>query len=113
MNTVPWWHPHLIKISALVLKDEGDFWHVVECTGQMTEKQVSVRLPFQFLDKDMAIQGQIIEMARLDKVFAKGLGLFNYGVIRYQTPGRTRRRNNGHEAQSHNEGSDQAVEANP
>ena len=76
---IDWDHPQLDKIIRLRLLSDPGFpvWDVSYCYGRMKDgTPVRVALPFAQLPK-RNIAGTILEHAKRDKVFAKGLGIFD------------------------------------
>lgn len=76
---VYWTDDRLDKITRLrLLSDPGfSFWDVSYCHGVLKDGTlVRVCLPFAQLRKG-SINAQIIKFAKEDKVFAKGLGVFD------------------------------------
>jgi hypothetical protein len=81
--TVDWTDKKLAKIVRLRLLSDGGFpaWDVSYCWGKLKDgTPVSVELPFSQLPKGK-VKAAIIRHAKKDRVFAKGLGLFDYNVI--------------------------------
>jgi hypothetical protein len=83
---VYWDNPRLARITRLRLLSDPGFpmWDVSYCHGQLDDgTYVDVDLPFSQLAKTPgrwgtgALQKDIIRHARRDKVYAKGLGVFN------------------------------------
>ncbi len=77
---VEWTDPQLAKIERLrLLSDPGyPVWDVHYCYGRLKNGQaVKVDLPFDQLRKNRSINSQIIEYAKKDGVYAKGLGIFD------------------------------------
>lgn len=80
-ETVYWSDPRLAKIVRLrLLSDLGlDFWDVSYCYGVLKDgSPVEVQLPFSQLGRGRRYKGlmpQIVEFAKADKVYAKGLGI--------------------------------------
>lgn len=80
-RTLPWDHPELDRVTRLRLVSSPGFprWDVSYCHGRDTEgRPVDVSLPFGGLPKG-GLSRAIVEHARRDGVYAKGLGIF--GVI--------------------------------
>lgn len=76
---VEWTDPNLAKIERLRLLSDPGFpmWDVSYCYGRLKDGTACrVDLPFDQLRKDRKINAQIIEYAKKDKVYAKGLGIF-------------------------------------
>ena len=76
---VEWNDPDLVKIERLrFLSDPGfPMWDVSYCYGRLRDgRAVKVDLPFSQLCKNQSINSQIIEYAKRDRVYAKGLGIF-------------------------------------
>lgn len=77
--TLDWTSPDLAKITRLrLLSDPGyPAWDVSYCHGENRRgERVNVGLPFSQLPRGRAMRGAIIEWARREKVYAKGLGIF-------------------------------------
>lgn len=77
-QTVYWADKDLKKVTRLrLLSDPGfPFWDVSYCYGELKDgTAVRVSLPFHQLPK-RGINGAIIEWAKRDGVYAKGLGIF-------------------------------------
>lgn len=74
---VDWTTPGL-KITRLrMVSDPGfPFWDITYCHGRLNNENVIVNLPFSELPKRNREQ-TILKHARRDKVFAKGLGIFD------------------------------------
>lgn len=75
---VSWTDPRLKRITRLrLLSDPGlGWWDVSYCHGELTDgTPADVLLPFSQLPK-RNFKASILSAARRDKVFAKGLGLF-------------------------------------
>ena len=75
---VYWSDPDLKKITRLrLLSDPGfPFWDVSYCYGELKDgTAVRVSLPFHQLRKGR-VNADIIEAAKADGVYAKGLGIF-------------------------------------
>ena len=82
-GTVYWNDPELAKIFRLRLLSDPGFpmWDVSYCYGTLKNgDNVRVSLPFHQLRKTM-VKIDILEWAKRDGVYAKGLGLFNDDVI--------------------------------
>lgn len=77
LGQVLWTHPGL-KITRLrLLTDPGfPFWDVSYCHDLLDGKHVRVLLPFSQLRRKN-ISAQIIEYAKRDKVYAKGVGILD------------------------------------
>lgn len=76
-NGCYWSEPGLKVTRLRLLTDIGfPFWDVSYCDGELDGKYVRVLLPFGQL-KRRNIAAQIIEYAKADKVFAKGLGILD------------------------------------
>ncbi|MGW8177561.1 MAG: hypothetical protein ACWGQW_02030 [bacterium] len=75
-KTVYWDAPGL-KITRLRLLSDPGFpvWDVSYCHGELNGKPVDVQLPFFQLPKRGMLK-YIVAMAKKDKVFAKGTGIF-------------------------------------
>lgn len=80
-ETVDWTDKRLAKIERLRLLSDPGFpvWDVSYCFGRLHDgTKVRVDLPFSQLPKGRGrIQAAIIAAARRDRVFAKGLGIFD------------------------------------
>jgi len=79
-GAVDWSSSQLKRIIRMrFLSDPGfPFWDLSYCHGEMIDGSiVRVALPFYQLKKGRSIISQIIEYAKKDNVFAKGLGIFN------------------------------------
>jgi hypothetical protein len=83
---VYWDNPRLKRITRLRLLSDPGFplWDVSYCYGELDDgTMVDVDLPFSQLNKSVgrwgtgALQKDIIRHAKRDKVYAKGLGIFN------------------------------------
>ena len=77
-GSVDWDDKDLVKITRLrLLSDPGyPAWDVSYCFGQLRDgTNVRVSLPFSQLPKRDVI-GTILKYAKRDKVYAKGLGIF-------------------------------------
>lgn len=75
----PWNHPDLARITILrLLSDRGfPMWDVSYCHGELKDgRPCRVQLPFDQLPKKR-MMGAIVQYARQDKVYAKGLGIFD------------------------------------
>ena len=75
---LPWDSPELVRVERLrLLTDPGyPVWDVSYCTGRdRAGRKVNVILPFSQLPKH-AIKREIIRYAKMDRVYAKGLGIF-------------------------------------
>ena len=82
-DTVDWTDPRLARVFRLrLLSDPGfPFWDVSYCYGTLRDgSNVRVQLPFHQLSK-RRWKTEIIEWARRDRVYAKGLGLFDPEVV--------------------------------
>lgn len=78
-DTVSWTDPELDRIFRLRLLSDPGFpmWDVSYCYGTLKDgRNVRVQLPFHQLRKG-SVNADIIEFAKRDGVFAKGLGLFD------------------------------------
>lgn len=74
-----WSDPQLARITRLRLLTDPGFplWDVSYCYGQLKDgTDVRVDLPFHQLRKGK-VNAEIIEWAKRDRVFAKGLGIFD------------------------------------
>jgi len=76
------WAEAGLRITRLRLLSDRGFpvWDVSYCHGFIKDEPVRVRLPFGQLPKDGMFEA-IIEAAKADRVYAKGLGLFEKDVI--------------------------------
>lgn len=75
---VDWTDPNLKRVTRLRLLSDPGFpmWDVSYCFGEMKDGRcVRVQLPFDQLPKGGRLQRTIIEYAKRDKVYAKGLGI--------------------------------------
>lgn len=72
------WTTKGLKVTRLRLLSDPGFpaYDVSYCHGILDGKHVDVELPFSQLNK-RNLTGQIIEFAKKDKVFAKGLGILD------------------------------------
>lgn len=80
VTTVLWTHPDLKRIIRLRLVSDRGFpwWDVSYCYGEMKDgTTVRVSLPFDQLPKNKPVNASILEHAKRDKVYAKGLGIFD------------------------------------
>lgn len=78
-ETVEWTDNRLARITRLRLLSDPGFpvWDVSYCWGELKDgTPVYVDLPFSQLSKGR-INAEIIAHARRDRVFAKGLDIFN------------------------------------
>jgi len=79
-QTVYWSDPQLKKVTRLrLLSDPGfPFWDVSYCYGELKDGSACrVSLPFHQLPKGKGgINRAIIDAAKRDGVYAKGLGIF-------------------------------------
>ncbi len=76
---VYWTEPGL-KITRLRLLSDPGFpaWDVSYCHGEIGDEPVDVQLPFTQLPKGRGkINKEIIAWARVDKLYAKGTGIFD------------------------------------
>lgn len=78
VREVDWTEPGLRVTRFRLVSDRGfPMWDVSYCHGQLPSgEQVVVRLPFFQLGK-RTWRGEIIEHAKRDGVYAKGLGIFD------------------------------------
>jgi hypothetical protein len=79
VGSVHWNDPQLKKVTRLRLLSDPGFpaWDVSYCHGTLKNgDNVDVLLPFSQLPK-RNINGAIIAHAKRDKVYAKGLGIFD------------------------------------
>ena len=77
-ETVEWTDPRLKKITRLRLLSDGGYpaWDVSYCHGELQDgTPVWVELPFSQLPKGQ-VRGAIVQHAKRDRVYAKGLGVF-------------------------------------
>ncbi len=76
-RTVDWTEKGL-KITRLRMLSDPGFpaWDISYCHGELHGEKVDVQLPFSQLDKRKYFQ-EIVWYAKKDKVFAKGLGIFD------------------------------------
>lgn len=76
-RTVYWDEPGLKITRFRLLSDPGfPLWDVSYCHGMIGDEHVDVELPFSQLPK-RKWKSAVINYARKDKVFAKGLGIFD------------------------------------
>lgn len=74
---VPWTEPNLHIIRLRLLSDPGSpAWDVSYCHGMIGGEPVRVILPFDQLPKSYC-RCRIVEYAKRDGIYAKGLGIFN------------------------------------
>lgn len=75
------WNHKGLKVTRLRLLSDPycPFWDVSYCDGELDGKHVTVILPFSQLlrRKDKSLSAQIIEYAKQDGVYAKGLGILD------------------------------------
>jgi hypothetical protein len=79
VGSVDWTDKRLLRIERLrLLSDPGyPFWDVSYCYGRLKDgSKVRVGLPFSELPKKN-MMGALIEHAKRDKVYLKGLGVFD------------------------------------
>ena len=77
MEMVRWTDPRLDKITLLDLQLILDAWQVTQCVGRLkTGERVMVSVPFISLPR-YGLRRAIIKYAKKDKVYAKGLGIFD------------------------------------
>lgn len=75
-RTVPWTAKGLRITRFRILSDPGfPFWDVSYCHGKIGDENVDVSLPFFQMPK-YGWKKFIVKYAIKDKVFAKGLGIF-------------------------------------
>lgn len=77
--TVDWTDPQLSMITRLRLVSDPSFpfWDLSYCYGMMKDgTRVKVQVPFFQIPKNN-VKGYIINCAKKDKVFAKGLHIFD------------------------------------
>lgn len=83
-RTVYWSDPTLRKILRFRIIGacrEFPFWDVSYCYGELEDgSRVLVTLPFHQLPQ-RGWRGKVIEYAKRDNVFAKGLGIFDADVL--------------------------------
>jgi len=78
--TIGWDDSRLGRITRLrLISDFGyPFWDVSYCHGELKDgTPCRIRLPFSELPKGRALRATIIEAARRDGIYAKGLGIFD------------------------------------
>lgn len=78
--TVRWSDPALSRVTRLrLISDPGHpEWDVSYCYGELKDGiPVRVDLPFSHLKKAASIGKQIAAYARIDGVYAKGLGIYS------------------------------------
>ena len=76
-KTVYWTEPGLKIVRLRLLSDPGlDFWDVSYCQGIVNGIPVMVDLPFSQLPRPGATK-EIVRWAKIDKVFAKGIGILD------------------------------------
>lgn len=70
------WSTKGLRVTRLrLLSDPGyPYWDVSYCHGELNGKHVDVLLPFSHLPK-RGMSKEIVEHAKRDGVFAKGLGI--------------------------------------
>lgn len=74
---VDWTEPGLHVTRLRLLSDPGHpEWDVSYCYGEIDGEPVRVGLPFSSLPK-RGVAKTIVEFARHDKVYAKGLGILD------------------------------------
>jgi hypothetical protein len=79
--TVDWTDPDLKRIVRLRLLADSGVADVSYCWGVLKDgTKVHVDLPFDQL-RSRNIKGQILKYAARDKVYAKGLGVFDADVL--------------------------------
>ena len=80
---VQWNDPNLIKVLRLRLigcSREYPFWDVSYCYGEMRDgSRVRVELPEYRLNRQW--KAHLIRLAKLDRVYAKGLGILDEDVV--------------------------------
>lgn len=78
-RTVPWTEKGLRITRLRLLSDPGfPLWDVSYCHGEINGEKVHVELPFSQLWKfKKPMASQIIDYAKRDGVYAKGLDIFN------------------------------------
>jgi hypothetical protein len=79
-ESVCWTDARLKRIDRLRLLSDRDvpFWDLSYCYGQLHDgTNVAVLLPFYQISKKKGIKATIIEYAKRDGVYAKGLGVFD------------------------------------
>ena len=78
---VDWSEPGLKVIRLRILTDRDyPFWDVSYCHGMLDGRPVRVQLPFDRLPK-RGFKKFIVECAKKEKIFAKGLGILDDNVI--------------------------------
>lgn len=78
-GSVDWTDKNLVQITRLRLLSDAGFpaWDVSYCYGKLRDgSNVRVCLPFSQLPK-RAVVSTILKYAKRDKVYAKGLGIFD------------------------------------
>jgi len=76
MDMIRWTDPRLDKIILLDLQLILDAWNVTQCEGKLKDgTRVMVSLPFTRLPR-YGFRRVIVKYAKQDKVYAKGLGIF-------------------------------------
>ena len=74
---VDWTEPGLYVTRLRLISDPGHpEWDGSSCFGEIAGEPVRVRLPFGSLPK-RGVAKTIVEFARRDKVYAKGLGILD------------------------------------
>lgn len=85
-RTVSWTTPNLRVTRLRCISDRGfPYWDISYCHGMLNGEYVSVQLPFHQIPKPYAPEaeregfgrGFIINAAKRDGVFAKGLGILD------------------------------------
>jgi len=77
VETVDWTTKGLYVTRLRLLSDPGfPWWDVSYCHGRLNGRHVNVQLPFSQLPK-RGMKVAIIEAAKHDKVFAKGIGVLD------------------------------------
>lgn len=76
-QNVPWDTPGLYITRLRILSDPGlPFWDISYCHGELDGEHVEVDLPFFQLPK-RGFKKRIVEAAKRDKVYAKGIGILD------------------------------------
>jgi hypothetical protein len=76
MRLIPWTDPQLDRIILLELTLIQDAYQVTQCEGRLkTGERVLVSVPFKKLPR-YGLRRMILKYAKEDKVYAKGLGIF-------------------------------------
>lgn len=76
-RTVYWTEPGLKVTRFRMISDPGfPLWDVSYCHGRIGDEVVEVELPFHQLPK-RGWKREIVRYAKADKVYARGLGIFD------------------------------------